>query len=160
MSTKDCPSCGAEVPVGATRCKECFHDFTDDRGSGKLVWLGPLIVLGSIALMAISGSLILLFIWSQPVEIRALVDQETRSVVWTTKYRTGVETDRLMFDQVVKIEHTGSGGTFQVVAVTVDGDRRVITEAEQPLDGDARHYAQMMEKPFEDVDPVVNRTRH
>ncbi|MEQ1566486.1 MAG: hypothetical protein ABMA64_12665 [Myxococcota bacterium] len=159
MSMKSCPACGADVPVGATRCKECFHDFTEAGSGRSLAWLGPLIVLGSIAAMAVSGSLILLFIWSQPIEVRALVDEETRSVVWTTKYRTGVETDRLMFDDVVKIEHVGAGGKFQVVAITTGGDRKVITEGASPLDGDGRHYAEMMNKPFEDVDPAVARTR-
>jgi hypothetical protein len=156
MSTKEGPSCGAEVPVGATRCKECFHDFSEKR-SGGMAWLGPLIVLATIAAIAVSGSLILLFIWSQPVEVRALVDEETRSVIWTTTYRTGVTTDRLMFDQVAKIEHTGNGGTFQVVAVTTDGQRKVITESDHPMDSDGRHYADMMKKPFEDVDPAVTR---
>ena len=27
---KTCPSCGADVPESATRCKSCFHDFAAD----------------------------------------------------------------------------------------------------------------------------------
>lgn len=154
MSTKDCPSCGAEVPASATRCKECFHDFTSEQKQG-FSFLGPLIVLGSVAAMAIVGALVLLFVFMQPVEERILVDEDTRSIVWTTKYRTGIETDRVMFDQVVKLEHSGTGGTFQIVALTTDGERRVIQEDNRALDAEARHYALMMDKPFEDIDPAA-----
>lgn len=159
MSTKDCPSCGAEVPASATRCKECFHDFTAD-GQRSMSFVGPLIALASLAAMAVVGALVLLVIFLQPVEQHTLVDESTRSIVWTTKYRTRVATDRLMFDQVVKLEHTGSGGTFQVVAITTDGDRKVVLEGEQPLDGEGRSYARLMDKPFEDVDPAAALSRH
>lgn len=158
MSTKHCPSCGAEVPVSATRCKECFHDFTTEQQKG-FSFVGPLIVLASVAAMAIMGSLVLLFVFMQPIEERILVDEDTRSIIWTTKYRTGIETDRVMFDQVAKIEHEGTGGTFQVVAITTDGERKVVQEDSRPLDGEARHYAQMMEKPYEDVDPASTLKR-
>jgi hypothetical protein len=159
MSTKDCPSCGAEVPASATRCKECFHDFTAEAKPG-MSFVGPLIVLGSVAAMAVVGSLVLLLVFLQPLEERILVDEDTRSIVWTVKRRTGIETERVMFDQVVKLEHSGSGGTFQVVAITTDGDRKVIQEDKRPLDVEGRHYAAMMEKPFEDVDPAANLKRH
>lgn len=159
MSTKDCPSCGAQVPATATRCKECFHDFTAS-GQSSFSFLGPLIVLGTLAAMAAVGAIVLLFIFLQPIETHTLVDESTRSIVWTTKYRTGVSTDRLMFDQVVKLEHTGSGGTFQVVAITTNGERKVVLEGEQPLDGEGRGYARLMDKPFEDVDPAAAMNRH
>jgi len=29
VDTKTCPSCNAEVPTAAERCKHCFHDFTE-----------------------------------------------------------------------------------------------------------------------------------
>ena len=83
MSTKDCPSCGAEVPASATRCKECFHDFTED-GRRGFSFLGPLIALGALAGMALIGALVLLVIFMQPVEHHTLVDESTRSIVWTT----------------------------------------------------------------------------
>jgi hypothetical protein len=158
MSTKDCPSCGAEVPASATRCKECFHDFTSDQQKG-FSFVGPLIVLGSVAAMAIVGSIVLVLVFIQPIEQRILVDEDTRSIVWTTKRRTGIETERVMFDQVVKLEHSGSGGTFQVIAITTDGDRKIIQEDSRPLDMEGRHYANLMEKPFEDIDPAANLKR-
>ena len=153
MSSKECPSCGAEVPSAATRCKECFHDFSAEPKKGMGL-VGPLIVLGSIAAMAVVGSVVLFLVFMQPVEERIFVDGETRSVVWTTKYRTGIETDRLMFDQVVKLEHTGHGDVFQVVAITTDGERKVIHEDHRPLDVEARNYARLMDKPLEEPDPA------
>lgn len=151
MSTKDCPSCGADVPSSATRCKECFHDFSEQpRG---MSWTGPLMLLGSVAAMAVVGTITLGVIVSQPVEERILVDEDTRSVVWTRKFRTGLETDRLMFEDVIKLEYViKSNGTFEVRAVTVDGDRKIIHEDRRPLKSEATRYAQLMDKPLEEVD--------
>lgn len=159
MSTKECPSCGAEVPASATRCKECFHDFSETPNRSMML-LGPLIALATLAGMAVfgAGCLISIFYY-QPVEQHTLVDESTRSIVWTTKYRTGVTTDRLMFDQVVKLEHIGEGKTFQVVAITTNGDRKVVIESEAPLTSEGRSYARMMDKPFEDVDPAADLNR-
>lgn len=153
MSARECPSCGAQVPASATRCKECFHDLEADKSS--VPWMGPLIVLGSVASMAVAAATVLWYVNAQPIEVRTIVDEETRSVVWTTKYRSSIETDRVMFDQVAKVEHTGTGGTFQVVAVTTDGQRKVISEADHNLDSEGRKYAEMMAKPYEDIDPAA-----
>jgi hypothetical protein len=152
MSTKECPSCGAEVPTSASRCKECFHDFTEVPARRGLL-AGPLILLASFAMMAVVGALTLFIIASRPVEERILVDEDTRSVVWTRKYRTGVETDRLMWDQILKLEYVikASGG-FEIVAIEVDGSRHVIHEDLRPLKSEATHYAKVMEKPLEEVD--------
>ncbi|MBT3217837.1 MAG: hypothetical protein HN348_01990 [Proteobacteria bacterium] len=150
MSTKECPSCHAEVPVEADRCKDCFHDFTEipPKRSG-----GPLFLLGSFALMAVVGAAVLFYIVSIPVETKILVDEGTQSVVWTTKYRTRVSTDRLSWDQVGKLEYIISQtGGYSVVAVTLDGDRRVIRADTRPLKSDADQYSKLMEKPLEIVD--------
>lgn len=155
--TKECPACGAEVPSSATRCKECFHDFTEQRGNPLAKFFGPLLVLGALAVLAVVGALIALFVFNQPLEERILVDEETRSIIWTTKYWTGLQTDRVMFEQVAKVEHIGHGDTFQIIAVTADGERKIVMEAKQPLDSEARHYAQIMEKPYEDVDPAAKQ---
>ncbi|MCB9690028.1 MAG: hypothetical protein H6738_06045 [Alphaproteobacteria bacterium] len=149
---KECPSCGTEVPTEATRCKQCFHDFTQDAPKTNL--LGPLFVLGSVALMAVVASVVLLAVFMMPVEERVLVDEATRSVVWTTQYRTGVTTDRLMFDQVASVELSASGGTSIITAITLDGTRKVITQSEdRSLETEARQYARMMDKPYIEPDP-------
>jgi hypothetical protein len=158
MSSKECPSCGAEVPEAATRCKECFHDFSAEPAKA-MGYTAPLVVLGSVAAMAVVGSIVLFTIFLQPVEEHIFVDGETQSVIWTTKYRTGIETERLMFDRVVKLEHVGKGDTFQVIAVTTDGERKIIHEDHESLDSEARHYAKLMDKPLEEPDPAAELLR-
>ena len=152
MSTKTCPSCGADVPQAATRCKECFHDFSAE-GQKSFNWIGPLFVLGIVAVMTLLLGGVLAFVFVQPLEEHVLVDDETDSIIWTTKYRTGVTTDRLPFDQVASIEHAGHGATFTVTAVTTTGDRKVVTESTQPLDAEARGWAKLMGKPLVEPDP-------
>lgn len=150
MSMKDCPSCGTTVPESASRCKDCFHDFDEEppRRSG-----GPIFLLAALAAMAVVGAFTLWWVASAPIEQRILVDQESASVVWTRKYRNSVETDRLPFDQIVKLEYVikASGG-FEVTAVTLSGERKVISEDVHPLKKTADQYAALMDKPLEQVD--------
>lgn len=150
MATKTCPSCDAEVPAAAGRCKECFHDFNEIQAKSG----GPLVLLGALAAMLSIGAIAFYFIASKPLDQRILVDGETQSVVWTTTYRNGVETTRLEWKDVIKLEHvTSSAGTHQIVAVTTDGDRRTIEVSDEgSLRGTAEHYAKLMDKPLDLVD--------
>ena len=153
MSTKTCPSCSIEVPIDADRCKECFHDFSE---APKKSATGPLFLLASFAAMAVVGSLVLLYIVRQPHEQRILVDEETHQIVWTTQYREGVTTETLAWDQIGKLEYEiGRTGTNRVLAVTLDGERKVVKQSTGPLKTDADRYSQLMEKPLE----VVDKTR-
>ncbi|MBX2798588.1 MAG: hypothetical protein KTR31_12980 [Myxococcales bacterium] len=112
-----------------------------------------MVLLGSVAAMALVGAATLYMIVSNPLEERILVDEDTQSIVWTRKFRSGVETDRLKFADITKLEYVlRSGGTFEVVAITVDGDRRVIQEGRTPLRTEATRYSKLMEKPLEEVD--------
>ena len=88
---KECPSCGASVPRSANLCKHCFHDFTDDAVPTRSG--GPIFLLGAVAAMAILGAVTFGYVASQPIEERILVDQDTRSVVWTRQYRSGIQTE-------------------------------------------------------------------
>ena len=151
MSTKTCPSCGEEVPAAANRCKECFHDFTEDAPAKTS---GPIILLATLAAMAVVAALTFFVVSQRPLDQRILVDEETESVVWTTTYRTGPVTERLRWDEIVKIEHvTTSGGAHEIIALTNTGDRKVIERSEgNPLRANAEHYAQVMEKPLDLID--------
>ena len=62
---KECPSCGTMVPVSASRCKECFHDFDEapKQSSG-----GPIFLLGSVALMAVVAAGVFYWITATPIE--------------------------------------------------------------------------------------------
>lgn len=151
MQTKECPSCGEDVVHVAYRCKHCFHDFEAPKSSGS--WAGPIALLVSFAAMAVVGVVVLLVIVSRPLDERILVDQDTRSVIWTTQYRTGITTDRLMWTDIIKLEYaTLSSGTYVVRAVTTDGDRRIIHEGPSPLRSEANQYAELMDKPLDIVD--------
>ena len=150
MSMKDCPSCGTSVPESATRCKECFHDFTE--APSRRSWIGPLLVLGSVAAMAIVGAITLMVVASAPVEERMLVDGDSQSIVWTRKYQTGIETERLPFAQVGRLEYVIETNGFEVAAVTVTGDRHVLVEDVSPLGSTAESYARIMGKPLEQID--------
>ncbi|MCO4744376.1 MAG: hypothetical protein KC912_06280 [Proteobacteria bacterium] len=150
MSTKTCPSCQAEVPLAAARCKECFHDFNEIAPKKA----GPLVLLGALAAMAVIGATTFYVISLRPLDERILVDEQTQSVVWTTTYRSGPQTVRLKWTDIIKLEHvTSSSGTHEIVAVSIEGERHVIEESEQgSLRGNAEHYARMMDKPLDLID--------
>ena len=152
MSTKDCPSCGATVPLSATRCKECFHDFTEEPISSSSS--GPILLLGTVAAMCVVGAIAFWYIASQPLDRRILVDEGTQSVIWTEKYRGDqVKTERLPFNDIAHIEYVlRSTGGFEVVAVTTTNERRVIEEDSRPLRTEANRYAELMEKELREVD--------
>ena len=98
MSTKDCPSCGAVVPVAAARCKHCFHDFSEKPKKNS----GPLVLLGFLALMAIIGSGTLWYVYTQRAQERIVVDEETQSIVITRKTASSTDTERVAFDRIEK----------------------------------------------------------
>lgn len=150
MSTKTCPSCQTDVPLAAARCKECFHDFTEIPPKKS----GPLVLLGALAAMAVLGGLAFFVIAQRPLDKRILVDQQTESVIWTTTYRTGPQTTRLKWADVLKLEHvTSATGNHEIVAVAVDGDRHVIEASTKgSLRGNAEHYAKLMDKPLDLID--------
>ena len=89
------------VPKSADRCKECFHDFNEApaQSSG-----GPIFLLGSVAAMAVVAAGVLWYVTSNPVEEKILVDEETHSIVWTRRYRSGIETQRVLWQDIAKLE--------------------------------------------------------
>lgn len=151
MATKTCPSCAAEVPVAASRCKYCFHDFTEAPPKKKSGLVGLALLL---AAMAIFGAGTLGYIFYFQAAERTVVDQETKSIVITRTTATNTSTERVPFDRVTKVEHVmgGEKATFEVVAVTGDGSRYIIKQSdEKPLQGDAEHIASVIGKPMEEV---------
>ena len=117
---------------------------------------GPVILLASIAAMAIVGPLVLWKIVSQPIEERILVDEETQSIIWTRVYRQGIETERLKWADIGRLEYVmRSDGDFEILAIRTDGEAMVVQEGTQPLDGTAQHYAKVMERPLRTVDNTV-----
>ncbi len=151
MATKTCPSCQAEVPVAASRCKYCFHDFTEAPPKKKSGLMG---LAALLAAMAIIGTGTLGYVYYFQAAERTVVDQETMSIVITRTTATNTSTERVPFERVVKIEHVmgGEKATFEVVAVTGDGSRYIIKLSDEgPLHGDAEHIASVVGKPMEEV---------
>ncbi len=148
---KDCPSCGETVPRSANLCKHCFHDFTEEGVPTRSG--GPIFLLGAVATMAVLGALTFGYVASQPIEERILVDQDTRSVVWTRQFRSGIETERLPWDQIASLEYViRSNGDFEIAAVASGGERHVIQADTSPLKSEAEKYAQLMKKELTEVD--------
>jgi hypothetical protein len=151
VADKTCPSCGAEVPSVAKRCRECFHDFTED--SGPKTNNGPLLLLGALATMAVLGAVTLGVITQFPLDQRIQVNQESGYIITTTQYVSGIATDRVPFSDVAAIEHIIVGnGTFEVVAIKQDGGRLLIAKSKESQKGMAEKYAMVMDKPFTEVD--------
>lgn len=148
--TKTCPSCGAEVPEAAFRCKHCFHDFTEEpKKRSGLVGL-----LISVAAMAVVGLATFAYIFHYSAAEKIVVDAETQSIIITRKTATKTSTERVEFAKVEKVEHVmgGSKAMFEIVAVTLDGSRYIVERSDdKPLKGKAEHVAAVMKKPYEEV---------
>ena len=148
MATKTCPSCSEEVPLAAPRCKHCFHDFTE---AAPKKGRGIVGLLGLIAAMAVIGGIVLFGINERAGQEMIVIDEETSSIVFTTKFADHTETERVRFDEVSNVEVVmgGSTATWEVAVVTVDGSRRVVNLSDdKSLKGYAEHIAAVMDKPL------------
>jgi ribosomal protein L40E len=151
VSTKICPNCNAEVPGVANLCKHCFHDFNVVVPKKK----SPLFTLLFLAVgTAIVSAGAYGYIYSQNKTYKISVDQETKSIVFTTKYADHVETDRVMFKDVASVEYVKNAEPrpFEVAVVTARGDRYVYQQGDDPLDYQARQLATLMDKPLAEKD--------
>ncbi len=150
MPTKTCPSCGAELPEAANICKHCFHDFNEvvEKKTNPLV-----ILLGFLVAMAVVGAAAFAHLYYTNAAERIVVDAETQSIVVTRTTAAKTTTDRIDFDDVVKIEHVmgGDKAMFEIVAVTSEGERVIIKTSEAPLKGHAEHIAAVVDKPLEEI---------
>jgi len=150
-ATKFCPSCDAEIPASATRCKDCFHDFTEDTVPTRNN--SPLILLGILALMAVIGASTLGIISTWPTDQQILVEEESQSIVFVSKYQWGESTERTPFSQIAALEHViEPNGEYKTVAITLDGSRIILNRSKKSLKGPTESYARIMEKPFNEVD--------
>ena len=154
MQKKDCPSCGAEVPEVAYRCKECFHDFRTVKKTNN----GPLVILGMLAVMGVLGAITLGLIVSFPTSENILVDQESQSIIFTRQYTVGnPETERLPFKNVSAMEHViESNGTYSVVAILNDGSRWPLANEKRSQKGATEKFARMMSKPWRENDQTAS----
>ena len=151
--TKECPACGTDVPEVAKRCKTCFHDFEASGPSKGLIGSGAIALVISFAAMLVVACGVIFWIVSQPQEQKILVDEGSQSIIWTATYVTGPTTDRLDFKDIAHLEYNQyASGSFDITAVTTTGDRKVIQESVSPILGEAKKYAEMMERPLRQND--------
>lgn len=149
--TKICPSCGAEVPSAANRCKECFHDFSEAPTRRS----GPVALLFSLAAMAVVGSVTFWYLTGQPTDQRILVDEGSQTVQWIKQFQDGtLQSEKISFAEIGKLEYVvTSGGDFEIVGITLTGERKVIQQSrDKPLELEAERYARVMGKTLDKVD--------
>ncbi len=153
MATKTCPSCQEEVPTAAPRCKHCFHDFTEapPKKSG-----GPIALLGMLAVMALIAAGVFWLKGQRPGAESVMVDAETSSITFVTKYKDRTETDRVQFSEVANVEYAiGGSSQYEIAVVTLSGERWVLESSEsKPLNGQAEHYAAVIDKPLVEKNEV------
>ncbi len=158
MSKKTCPSCGAEVPTAASRCKHCFHEFGSDDVPKKSS--GLILLVGTIVAMLCVGAAAMWFVVNhQAVKRNVVIDQETASVVWTRTSSQGTETERLPFQDIKELEFVigGKRATWEVYAVKLDGDKKLLHQSDEgSLEGYADHLAHVMEKELVEVRNMKN----
>ncbi|MFH1464840.1 MAG: hypothetical protein ABIO70_10690 [Pseudomonadota bacterium] len=157
MSTKTCPSCGAEVPTSAARCKHCFHDFAEAprKRSG-----GLLLLLFTIAAMVCVGAVAMYYVvHEQAVKRNVVIDEESASIIWTTTSSEGTSTERLRFADIKEIEFVigGKWATWEVYAVTPTDDHKLLSSSDTgTLEGYAQHIANVMDKPVVEIRNLKN----
>lgn len=153
MSTKICPNCGAEVPSVANLCKHCFHDFNVVVPPKK----SPLFTVLFLAFgMAIVSAIVFGYVKGQHRTYNISVDQETQSIVFTTKYADRTEAERVFFKDVATVEYVTNTYPmpFEVAILTNDGERHVYQRSVDPLDFQARQLGEYLSK------PVVTRSEY
>lgn len=80
------------------------------------------------ALMAVIGAGVFWYAGARQAQEYIVIDEETKSIIFTTQYADRKETDRLKFEEVREVELVkgGSAGTWEVAVHTLDGKRRTV----------------------------------
>ncbi len=151
MARKPCPACYQDVPVGAYRCKSCFHDFdaVEEKKAGALMTL--LTLISAMAVLA-SGTF---YISSQkPSEIVTRLSEENQAVISMKMTASGLELDKASFSEIAKIEHKNDGSNYSVNVHTFDGRSITFQEGDYPLNSAAEDIANIIRKTNENVQLV------
>ena len=147
MSTKICPNCNAEVPNVAHLCKHCFHDFHVVVPKKK----SPLFTILFLAVgTALVSAGVYGYIHGQNRTFKISLDQETESIVFTTRYTDRTEADRVFWKDVSMVEYVKntSPRPFEVAVVTLKGSRYVYQQSDEPIEYQAQQLADMIKRPI------------
>jgi len=151
VNTKICPNCNADVPGVANLCKHCFHDFNMVIVKQK----SPLFTILFLLLgMSIVSAIAFGYMHGAHKSSRISVDEETKSIVFTTKYADRTEADRIYFKDITTIEYVKNARPrpFEVAVVTTKGDRYVYKQSVDPLDYQALQLSEVIGKPISEKD--------
>jgi len=109
-------------------------------------------LVGFLGIMSVLGAITLGTITTFLLDQKIQVQQESRYIIKTTQYVSGLRTERTAFDRVREVEHVIVGnGTFEVIAHTVDGGQILLTRSKKSRKADAEAYAGVMGKPFRET---------
>jgi hypothetical protein len=147
LATKNCPHCGEEVPLEATRCKSCFQELAPPaKGVSK-----PLIAAVIVVLMLVGAAGVFFIANRRAVTQNVVVDKETQSIIISKKSGDGTDTRRIRFADVDKVELV-VGGTTAVWAVYLldpkDSRTLLHSSSDEDLTEYAQHVAAVMDKPL------------
>ena len=130
MLTKECPSCLADVPTTAFRCKHCFHDF-NVKPSNKS---GGIAVLWSVTIMSVIGAVSMALVVQKSLEAQYFVDKSTENIhAITTTMTGGTESSTIPFADIESIEFVTGGDEmfYEVFATTTDDERLMLQSSDE-----------------------------
>jgi hypothetical protein len=158
---QDCPSCGNEIPVSATRCKHCFHDLSEDeapkKSSGAL--MGVLVML--LVFIAVGGWMYQSVFNTNQLGNVTIDPKEQRVVLVYTALGEDPSTRQIPFDDVASVEmQAGSyligGFHYEVYLVLRDGDKVLINKS---TGGTLEDYANTVAKHTNKSLTIINNVR-
>ncbi len=148
--TFDCPHCNADVPVGATRCKDCFNEIVV---AEKRSLVGPIIGLLLLTLLVGAAGM-----WAWNVRYHrgqlgnAVVDHSEQRVVlvYTSTFRSA-KARQVNFGDVQQVLLEGrqfimAGDVWKVSLVLNNGEQLLLRTGTESLEIYASGIAQQLNK--------------
>jgi uncharacterized protein (UPF0333 family) len=153
LSTKVCPNCSAEVTSVANLCKYCFHDFNVVIPKKKSALFTVLFLAVGTAIVS---AMAFAYIHDQNKTFKISVDQETKSIVFTTTYSDHTEADRVYFKDINAVEYVKNAQPRPFEVAILTGNKRYVFEqSSDPLDYKAKTLAEQLGAPYSEKDDYV-----
>jgi len=158
---QDCPSCGNEIPVGATRCKHCFHDLSVEKEQKKAG--GAIVGVLLLALIFVAaGFWTFQSVFDQTQLGNVTIDPKERRVVLVyTSLGEDPSTRQIGFEQVASVEmqagqYLMGGNHYEVFLVLNDGEKVLINKS---TEGRLEDYANTVAKHTNKSLTIINNIR-